>query len=249
MTGVRSAARAPAAAALRTRIVAWLRRLPGRTRIGSWQAMDEARLIQSAAGGDRAAFETLVVRNRERVFRIAFHLTGDRELALDVTQEVFLRLYRVLHRFRVGEPFDPWLRRMTVHLGIDALRKERVHRAAASIDRMREPPALVAGEPPGSTAAAGEGTRADATIRRREITRIFLELADLLTPKQRAAFVLREVEGLTTSEVARALRTRQSTVRNHILQGRRILQEALRRRYPEYCRPSHPTPAPRGAGS
>jgi DNA-directed RNA polymerase specialized sigma24 family protein len=49
--------------------------------------------------------------------------------------------------------------------------------------------------------------------------------------------VLREIEGLTTSEVARALRTRESTVRNHILQGRRILQEEMRRRYPEYCRP------------
>lgn len=199
--------------------------------------MDEAKIIESAAGGDRAAFETLVERKRERVFRIAFHLIGDRELALDVTQEVFLRLYRVLKRFRTGEPFDPWLRRVTVHLGIDTLRKERAHRAAASIDDLPEPAASTSHGVAGSTAGAGDPSSADTSVRRREIGRIFIELADLLSPKQRAAFVLREIEGLTTSEVARALQTRDSTVRNHILQGRRILQQALRERYPEYCGP------------
>jgi RNA polymerase sigma-70 factor (ECF subfamily) len=197
--------------------------------------MDEATLIESAAGGDRAAFETLVKRKRDRVFRTAFHLIGDRELARDVTQEVFLRLYRVLKRFRTGERFDPWLRRMTVHLGIDALRREKPHRAAASMDDL---PERSAPDPGGTTiTAAGDASSVDEALRRREVGRIFLELADLLSPKQRAAFVLREIEGLTTADVAQALHTRESTVRNHILQGRRILQEALRRRYPEYCPP------------
>jgi RNA polymerase sigma-70 factor (ECF subfamily) len=191
--------------------------------------MDDATLIESAARGDRAAFELLVERTRDRVFWIAFRLIGDRELARDVTQEVYLRLYRVLPRFRAGSRFDAWLRSMTVHLGIDALRREKHHRAAAPFDDPGEP-----GAPrvPAAPAAADEAARGG------EIERIFLELATLLSPKQRAAFVLREIEGLTTAEVAEALRTRQSTVRNHILQGRRILQEALRRRYPEYCRPA-----------
>jgi len=197
--------------------------------------MDEAKLIESAAGGDRAAFATLVERKRDRVFRIAYHLIGDRELARDVTQEVFLRLYRVLNRFRTGEPFDPWLRRMTVHLGIDTLRREKTHRATASIDDLPEPAAASPGGPAGRAAGEEDPASADAALRRQEIGRIFTELADLLSPKQRAAFVLREIEGLTTSEVARALQTRESTVRNHILQGRRILQAALRSRYPEYC--------------
>jgi len=51
------------------------------------------------------------------------------------------------------------------------------------------------------------------------------------------AFVLREIEGLTTAEVAEIMKARESTIRNHILQARRILQEEVRRRYPEYCRP------------
>jgi len=198
--------------------------------------MDEATLIEAAAGGDRAALETLVERKRERVFWIAFHLIGDRELARDVTQEVFLRLYRVLHRFRTGEPFDPWLRRMTLHLGIDALRREKVHRFAVPLDDTRESAASGRGGTTGGAAGAEDPASADATLRQGEIRRIFLELSDLLSPRQRAAFVLREIEGLTTSEVAQALNTRESTVRNHILQGRRILKEAILRRYPEYCR-------------
>jgi DNA-directed RNA polymerase specialized sigma24 family protein len=69
---------------------------------------------------------------------------------------------------------------------------------------------------------------------------IFLSLSRLLTKKQRLAFVLREIEGLSTSEVADVMKTRESTVRNHILQARRILQDGLRREYPEYCRPRDP---------
>jgi len=199
--------------------------------------MDEATLIEAAAGGDRAAFATLVERKRERVFWIAFHLIGDRELARDVTQEVFLRLYRVLHRFRRGEPFDPWLRRMTLHLGIDALRREKPHRSPAPLADVREPAVSGPGGIIGGTAGAEDPASADAELRQREIRRIFLELAALLSPRQRAAFVLREIEGLTTSEVAQALNTRESTVRNHILQGRRILKREILRRYPEYCPP------------
>ena len=66
---------------------------------------------------------------------------------------------------------------------------------------------------------------------------MFTVLSSLLTRKQRLAFVLREIEGLSTSEVAEIMKTRESTIRNHILQARRILQEEMRRRYPEYCRP------------
>ena len=77
-------------------------------------------------------------------------------------------------------------------------------------------------------------------LRGREVRRIYLSLSALLTRKQRLAFVLREIEGLTTAEVAEIMKTRESTVRNHILQARRVLQEGLRRLYPEYCRPRAP---------
>jgi len=195
--------------------------------------MDEKDLIERAAEGDLAAFETLVVLKRERVFWIAYNLIGDPELAKDVAQEVFLRLYRVMRRFRKGGRFDAWLYRITLHLGIDALRRERPHRGARPLDEVAEGTLPDAA---GRTGASSDSPAGDS-VRQREIRRIFVTLSSLLTPRQRDAFILREIEGLDTAEVAAILKTRPSTIRNHILQARRILQEELRRRYPEYCPP------------
>ena len=188
--------------------------------------MSENDLVERAADGDLDAFTRLVETRRERVFWIAYNVAGDRELARDVAQEVFLRLFRVIRRFRRGGRFDPWLYRITVHLAIDALRRERPHRQAASLDDLIE------------TAPGAAPTGED--LRRREVRRIFAELSPLLGRRQRAAFVLREIEGLPTSEVAAILETTESTVRNHVQQARRTLQRALRERFPEYCPPRKP---------
>jgi len=207
--------------------------------------MEEQDLIRRAASGDLDAFEELVARKRERVFWIAFHIVGDRELARDVAQEVFIRLFRVIRRFRDGGRFDAWLYRISTNLAIDAFRRERPHREAASLDAIGGRSAPGEGTeaspeaPPAAGAAAGDSPAGDA-LRRREVGRIFATLASGLTRRQRTAFVLREIEGLSTAEVAEVMRSTESTVRNHILQARRILQEELRRRYPEYCRPAPP---------
>jgi RNA polymerase sigma-70 factor (ECF subfamily) len=197
----------------------------------------ETDLVERAAAGDLDAFTALVDSRRERVFWIAYHIVSDAELARDVAQEVFLRLYRVIRRFRRGGRFDAWLYRITLHLAIDALRKERPHRQTTSLDDLVEG-AAPTGEP-GTGSGPGTGAiprhaGASEGLRRREVRRIFQELAGRLGRKQRAAFILREIEGLATAEVAAILGTTESTVRNHILQARRILQEGLRSRYPEY---------------
>lgn len=183
--------------------------------------MDETDLIQRSAEGDLDAFTLLVESRRERVFWIAYHFVGERELARDVTQEVFLRLFRVIRRFRKGGRFDAWLYRITVHLALDALRKERRHRQAAPLEAASETPDRTSPLPL-------EG------LRQQEVRRVFGLLAESLGRKQRAAFVLREIEGLPTAEVAEILETSESTVRNHILHARRTLREGLRTRFPEY---------------
>jgi len=184
--------------------------------------VNETDLVQRAADGDLDAFTLLVESRRERVFWIAYHLVGDRELARDVTQEVFLRLFRVIRRFRKGGRFDAWLYRITVHLGLDALRRERRHRQAAPLEAASNTPDQ-ASLPP------------IEDLRQQEVRRIFGLLSESLGRKQRAAFVLREIEGLPTSEVAEILETTESTVRNHILHARRTLREGIRTRFPEYA--------------
>jgi RNA polymerase sigma-70 factor, ECF subfamily len=177
-------------------------------------------LIRAAAGGDRRAFEDLVLRKRERVVRTAYQITGDLEDARDVAQGVFLRLWRVLQRFDLEKRFDTWLYRITVNAAIDFIRERGPKGFLQPMpddagERLRDP-------------ARGPADELDLA----ELQRAFLRLAARLAPKQRATFVLKEIEGLETADVARVLGVTESTVRNHLLQARRLLRQGLVEEYP-----------------
>ena len=188
--------------------------------------VDERELIRRARRGDQQAFELLVGLKRERAFRIAFNITGNEDDAKDVAQTAFIKLWSSLRRFDENSRFDPWFFRIVVNMSIDFYR--RTQRAP----RLVEPPADdEAGALP-ATALPG----ADVALMRAELSRIFNRLAAELAPVQRAVFTLREIEGVPTEEIAKILGIRASTVRNHLSQARRLLQERLRRRYPEYFR-------------
>jgi len=174
-------------------------------------------LIRAAAGGDRRAFEDLVLRKRDRVVRTAFQITGNLEDAKDVAQGVFLRLWRVLQRFDLTKRFDTWLYRITVNAAIDFLREKGPRGFLQPLPDDAEE-RLVA-----------PGIGADSALDLASLQRTFLRLAAGLAPKQRAVFVLKDIEGQETAEVARALGITESTVRNHLLQARRILKAGLQR--------------------
>ncbi|HEX5044459.1 MAG TPA: RNA polymerase sigma factor [Candidatus Polarisedimenticolaceae bacterium] len=183
-------------------------------------------LIRRAAGGDRRAFDRLVVVKRERVVRTAYQVTGDLEDARDVAQSVFLRLWHVLPRFDPGQRFDTWLYRITVNAAIDLLRSRG---PKGMLQPLPEDPSVLE--------AVGADAGLDAGLDLRDVQRAFSRLAARLSPKQRAAFVLREIEGLETAEVARILDVTESTVRNHVLQARRTLRAGLEKDYPGLCPP------------
>ena len=177
-------------------------------------------LIRAAAGGDRRAFEDLVLKKRDRVVRTAYQVTGNLEDAKDVAQGVFLRLWRVLQRFDLTKRFDTWLYRITVNAAIDSLRERGPKGTLQPLpddasDRLRDQ-------------AVGPYDALDL----KQLQGAFFRLAAALAPRQRATFVLKEIEGLETAEIARALGVTESTVRNHLLQARRILRDGLRKDYP-----------------
>jgi RNA polymerase sigma-70 factor (ECF subfamily) len=177
-------------------------------------------LIRAAAGGDRRAFEDLVLKKRDRVVRTAFQITGNLEDAKDVAQGVFLRLWKVLQRFDLEKRFDTWLYRITVNAAIDSVRERGPKGVLHALpddagERLRDP-------------AASPEERFDLA----QLQGAFLRLAAQLAPKQRATFVLKEIEGLETADVARVLGVTESTVRNHLLQARRVLRDGLTRGYP-----------------
>jgi RNA polymerase sigma-70 factor (ECF subfamily) len=181
---------------------------------------DDRELVGAALGGDENAFAELVRRHQAGVRRCAARILLDREEARDVAQLAFIRAWENLARYDAAWSFSTWLYRIASNLAIDTLRsresRDRTHSGHLRLvgDRV-EPVAL---------GKLGED----------EVSRIFDELAAALPPMQRAAFVLREVQGLPTAEVATALECTEATVRNHVFQARQTLRRELARRYPEY---------------
>jgi RNA polymerase sigma-70 factor (ECF subfamily) len=192
---------------------------------------DEGELIRAAADGDTDAVDELVRRKREQVVRIAYQVTGDWEDAVDVSQGVFVRLWKGLRRYDPSRRFDTWLYRITVNAAIDFVRAR-----GRSLQPLPDEPQ----ELPAATA----GPTAESALDLAELRRAFARLSARLAPKQRIAFVLREVEGLETAEVARIMNVAESTVRNHLLQARRVLRHGLEREYPGLV----PAPFRKGGG-
>ena len=192
---------------------------------------DLSLLIRRSLEGDMEAFEEIVRRRRIRVFWTAYNIVGNEEAAKDVSQAVFVRLWKQLGKFRQDRPLDPWLRRMTVNLGIDAYRKSRRERDLFE-PLVEEPP--VTGPSPALLSP-------EAELARTEIQSIFDRLAGRLSPMQRAVFVLVEVEGQRAEEAGTILGIRASTVRNHLMNARRQLRRNLRQFYPEYLGILRPT--------
>jgi RNA polymerase sigma-70 factor (ECF subfamily) len=186
-------------------------------------AVSDRDLLLELAADSEAALDELIERKSGALLQLTWRVVGDREDARDITQLTFLRAWE--HRRRYDPKFSPntWLYRIATNLGIDLLRS----RAA----RQRQ------SEPLRShfvrLADLRRGGLAD--LEDREVTRILLELAEELTERQRAVFVLREIEQISSPEVAEILNCRTSTVRNHLFAARKLLRRRLSERYPEYA--------------
>ncbi|HJW14738.1 MAG TPA: sigma-70 family RNA polymerase sigma factor [Thermoanaerobaculia bacterium] len=162
-----------------------------------------AALVERAREGDGRAFDRLMLETQERVVGTAWRLLGSREDARDAAQEVYLRVFRHLGRFRPGHDFRAWLYRITVNVCRDAARRRR-----------REPVAAAAAREPGSAPEAEQDL-----LGAERWSRLLGALA-ALPPKERAALVLRDLEGLTSEQVARVLGSRPGTVRSQIASAR-----------------------------
>jgi RNA polymerase sigma-70 factor (ECF subfamily) len=169
--------------------------------IESMMAAGESSLLRDAKAGDRAAFEQVVLRHERRVLLTACHLLGRWEDAQDAAQEVFVRLHRYLGRFDDALDLAPWLYRMTVNVCRDLSRKRPAH---AELDPNAADPA---GGPERSARSAEERRILQAVLRK-------------LPEKERAALVLRDLEGLPTSAVAQILGSSEATVRSQVSSAR-----------------------------
>jgi len=182
---------------------------------------DDRQLVQTIRGGDADAFETLVRRKTSKVYALCYRIIGNAEDAKDISQLVFLKLWENLEKYDAQYAFDTWLYRMVTNVAIDFMRNKQSRDNAVN-SNLR----LV------KTSAEEEQT---VSVQRKEVENVFNEIATVLSPKQKAIFVMNQMEDLPSAEIAKILGCRESTVRNHLFNARKLMQQQLQRRYPEYA--------------
>lgn len=183
----------------------------------------DTELLIAIRSGNRGAFDELVARKTGPLLNLAYRLVGDREEAKDLVQLAFLRAWQHRGRYDARWSANTWLYRITTNLGIDYLRARNTRREKA--EPVRHHLRSVHSRP----GAGLEPMMANETLA------ILRDLASDLSIRQRKAFWLREVEGMSSKQVADVLGCSESTVRNHLFAARRKLRHELSARYPEYA--------------
>ncbi len=199
---------------------AWLRALRTRESRGPYLDEDD-QLIARCLSGDQTAWESLVRVHTRRVYAICYRFTGSDQEAQDLTQEVFLRVFRSLKSFRKGEgALTVWLARLTRNLLIDHYRRTKLERASDSIEdqlpMLEEKTAMSA--------------RTDGLTLGRETSELLQDALQKLSPELRETVILRDLEELEYREIAQALNVPEGTVKSRLNRGRAELARILRRK-------------------
>ncbi len=168
-------------------------------------------LADAAAAGDLDAFDRLVREHQARVLNVAFRMLNDLSDAEDVCQDVFVKAFRSLPRLRDRSQFPSWLAKITANCARDVLRRRR-RRDEVPLEEAAVP--VIEDEAPESTEA-------------RDMRQVVQRLLMGLPEKHRIVIVLRDIEGLSYEEMARALSCTVSSVKNRLHRARRIFRERL----------------------
>jgi RNA polymerase sigma-70 factor, ECF subfamily len=193
----------------------------GRSRVGIPSTFDnDANLVARCLGGDQGAWEDMVKLHSRRVYSICYRFTGKESDAQDMTQDVFLRVFKTLGSFRAGEgSFVVWLTRLARNLLIDNYRRTKQDRATDSIEDQL--PVL---EQKGSMF-----TRTDGLLAGREAGELIQRALARLSPELREAVILRDLEEFEYREIAKVLNVPEGTVKSRLNRGRAELARVLRR--------------------
>jgi len=192
-------------------------------RVATWSDLGvrEATLVQRCAARDEAACAELVSEHQRMVVQLATNLLGDRDEALDLSQEVFLRVFRTIHRFRGQSSLRTWIYRIAVN---QARNRHRFWRRRHRNDQVSlDAHIALHGEFPSVL-----GLRPDRLFEQKELGARLQEALDRLPFDQRTVIVLREIDGLSYDDIAYSLGVAIGTVKSRLTRARQALREDLR---------------------
>lgn len=180
----------------------------------------DLQLVEQCMAGNEAAWEELVRVHTRRVYSVCYRFTGTPSEAQDLTQDVFLRVFKTLRTFRAGEgSFSVWLNRLTRNLLIDHYRRTRQERNTDSLEEQL----------PTIEESTAMSARTDGMLAGREASELLQGALQRLSPELREAVILRDVEELEYKEIALVLNVPEGTVKSRLNRGRAELARVLRR--------------------
>lgn len=177
---------------------------------------NEQELLASAAGGDRRAFGQLVRLYQRRAYAVAYSLVGNRDDAMELSQDAFVKAFKAMKRFDLSMPFYPWLHRIVRNTSLNHLKKKK-RRGESSLDQMMEN---------GFDAHDGACTPDDAASRMELLTHIQNAMSQL-TPEQQEILRLRHFKELSYVEIATSLNIPQGTVMSRLHSARKKLRAVM----------------------
>lgn len=177
-------------------------------------------LVERCLAGEDSAWADLVRVHSKRVYALCYRFTGTDTAAQDLSQEVFLRVFRTLKSFRAGEgSFVVWLTRLTRNLLIDHYRRSRMERASDSLDDQL----------PILEERTAMSSRTDGLLAGREASELLQSALQKLSPELRETVILRDLEEMEYKEIAQALNVPEGTVKSRLNRGRAELARILRK--------------------
>ncbi len=191
--------------------------------VPSQTGIDEGTLVAQAREGDAGAFGELVRRYEGKIFRLAQHVTQNREDAEDVLQETFMKAYEHLDQFHGDSKFYTWIVRIAVNQALMKLRRRKTDKSV-SLDET-----IDTGEDTILREVAAWDEDPEQRFSREELGQILDSAIQSLEPPYRSVFVLRDIEELSTEETAEALDLSVPAVKSRLLRARLQLREKLTR--------------------
>jgi len=191
--------------------------------VSSQMAFDETTLVTQARAGDNRAFSELAKHYEAKIFRLALHITQNREDAEDVLQETFLKSYEHLDQFHGDSKFYTWIVRIAVNQALMKLRRRKTDKSV-SLDET-----IDTGEDNVTREVAAWGEDPEQQFSREELHEILDSAIQGLAPAYRSVFLLRDVDDLSTEETADVLGLSVPAVKSRLLRARLQLREKLTR--------------------
>lgn len=184
---------------------------------------DDLPTVERVLAGDTQAFDEIVRRHQQRVYRTTLAVTGNQEDAEEAVQETFLNAYQHLDQFHREARFTTWLTRIAVNEGLQVLRKRK------NMESLDEP--VMSGEEMMPRQVEDWHDNPEELYAKQEIKQFVEEAIRSLPPAYRVTFVLRDVEGLSIEETTEALGLSVAAVKSRLLRARLMMREVLAKRF------------------